>query len=384
MNKLYRYISRQISWLFLAAVIGLVLFTSLTLAVQLSDLILSKSKSFITVFKLLALKVPDFLGFALPMALVVSTFIVLARLSHDQEILAFQLGGYSLKRIAYPLIIIGLFVSAGTFALDNYLVPWTNLEYRKEIYRITTGQGLPNLQSDLFFKDPAGRIIYVGKYAEDKNEIKDIIIFNQGGLNLPGTDEEGDFPELISSSSGSLKEDSWRLNDGYLVGLDETGRTRYSVGFDQLDIKMNQAAEELIFDSRKTSEMGARKLWRRSQAAKSSGRVAEELEFAFHARLSQPIAALVFVLFSAPLSLLLRHRSKAVGILLGLISVAGYQGVLLWAKSTVRRAGLEPVLGAWLPDIIFGVLGLILFIALDRTTFKRIGSRLGAKTSPEG
>jgi len=375
-----RYISRQIIGLFFVSLIGLVLFTSLTLAVQLSDLILTKSETFRTVFKLLALKVPAFLGFALPIALVVSTFIILARLINDQEILAFQLGGYSLKRITFPIVIIGLLVSLAGFGVNNYLVPWANLEYRREIYRITRDNPLPRIQSDLFFKDPSGRIIYVGQYNEAENRIEDVLIFNSGGLNLPGLDTPENFPELLTSQSGSLTEQGWTLTGGKVVGLDKSGEVRYSMKFDELRISVSSALQNLAFGSRKTNEMGVRDLRTKASAADRAGKAAAKLKFAFHSRFSQSLAALVFVLFSVSLSLLLRHRSKAVGILLALLSVGGYQGVLLWAKSSARQGVLQPAIGAWLPDIIFGTLGLTLFLLLDRTGLRSIRSRLNIKS----
>ena len=375
-----RYISRQIIGLFFVSLIGLVLFTSLTLAVQLSDLILTKSETFRTVFKLLALKVPAFLGFALPIALVVSTFIILARLINDQEILAFQLGGYSLKRITFPIVIIGLLVSLAGFGVNNYLVPWANLEYRREIYRITRDNPLPRIQSDLFFKDPSGRIIYVGQYNEAENRIEDVLIFNSGGLNLTGLDTPENFPELLTSQSGSLTEQGWTLTGGKVVGLDKSGEVRYSMKFDELRISVSSALQNLAFGSRKTNEMGVRDLRTKASTADRAGKAAAKLKFAFHSRFSQSLAALVFVLFSVSLSLLLRHRSKAVGILLALLSVGGYQGVLLWAKSSARQGVLQPAIGAWLPDIIFGTLGLTLFLLLDRTGLRSIRSRLNIKS----
>lgn len=374
-----KYISRQIIGLFLVSLTGLVLFTSLTLAVQLSDLILTQSKSFLSVFTLLALKIPEFLGFALPIALVVSSFIVLARLSDNQEILAFQLGGYSLKQIAYPIIIIGLLVSFAAFGINNYLVPWANYEYRERIYRIASGNPLPQIQSDLFFKDPNGRIIYVGRYVEREKKVEDVVIFNSEGLSFPGLETPGNYPELLSSKAGKLTDDGWVLNGGQIVGLEGSGKVNYTMEFEELRVKIDKSVKNLVFDSRKTDEMGIKQLWAESRAAKQAGKAAAKLKLAFHSRISRSLAGLVFVLFSAPLSLLLRHRSQAVGIILALVSVAGYQGVLLWGSSSVRQTVLQPFLGAWLPDIIFGTVGLVLFFLLDRTGFKSLRTRVSSR-----
>jgi len=377
---LKRYISGQIIWLFLAALFGLVLFTSLTLAVQLSDLILTKSETILTVFTLLALKIPEFLGFALPIALVVSTFIVLARLSDNQEILAFQLGGYSLKQTAYPIIVIGLLVSFAAFGVNNYLVPWANLEYRKKIYRVASGNPLPRIQSDLFFKDPSGSIFYVGRYNEREKRAEEIVIFSSNSLDFPGVETPGTYPELLTSESGVLTEDGWELTEGQVVGLDRSGNVNYTMEFEELRVGIDRSVENLVFDSRKTGEMGLRDLWVKSRAAEQAGKATAKLKHALHSRFSRPLAGLVFVLFSAPLSLLLRHRSKAVGIILALVSVGGYQGVLLWASSSARQTILQPATGAWLPNIIFGTLGVILFFMLDKTGFSSLLTRLNLKT----
>jgi lipopolysaccharide export LptBFGC system permease protein LptF len=122
--------------------------------------------------------------------------------------------------------------------------------------------------------------------------------------------------------------------------------------------------------------MGFRELRRKASAAEKAGRATAKLKFALHSRFSQSLAAIVFVLFSVSLSLLLRHRSKAVGVLLALLSVGGYQGVLLWARSVSRQGVLNPAIGAWLPDIIFGAVGLILFSLLDRTSTGSVKPRL--------
>ncbi|MFP4136412.1 MAG: LptF/LptG family permease [Candidatus Acetothermia bacterium] len=362
-----RYVSRQVVALFLIALFGLILFTSLTLAVQLSDLILDRSESFLTVFKLLSLKIPEFMGFALPISLVVSTFIVLARMMNNGEILAFQLGGYSLKHLAFPILLIGLGVSLAAFGMNNYLVPWSNYQYRKEIYRITTESPLPSVQSDVFFKDPSGRTIYVGRYLEEEGMIEDVLIFNSAGLDLPGLELDDNYPELLSSKSGRLTEEGWKLESGQLIGLNEGGEVDYTMGFEELEVDIAAAVEDLVFSSRKTEEMGLVELWNRARTAEKAGRSTTQFRFALHSRFSQPLAGLVFVLFSAPLSLILRHRSRAVGILLALLSVGGYQGVLLWGQTVVRQNALQPYLGAWLPDMIFGGVGLLLFLALDRT-----------------
>jgi hypothetical protein len=125
--------------------------------------------------------------------------------------------------------------------------------------------------------------------------------------------------------------------------------------------------------------MGISELLSRVSQARANGQRASEYLVEIHLKLALPLAAVIFVLLAGSLSLAFLPRSRAVGIVLGLLLVAVYQGVLWWTQTLGRRHAMDPALAAWLPDILFGGLGLLLFLRVDRLASRDVWSRVRAK-----
>ncbi|MFP4646021.1 MAG: LptF/LptG family permease, partial [Candidatus Acetothermia bacterium] len=372
LRKLDRYIIKQLVYPFLFSVVGLIIFVSLSLAIQLSDLLLSRGTSFLGLFYLLGLRLPEFLVFALPIAVLFAIFTVFARLIHDQEILGFQLGGYSIQRIVVPIILFGLMASLLGLAVNCYLAPWANFRYRETLYRIARGEEEFEVQSDVFFKGPEGRTFYVGHYQPESDKLENVLIFDPGGLGITDKENSDDFPQLITSKGAIVRGDKWELKDGYSLRLDEKGQVSHTVAFETMEFAVGRETEDLLLENKQPDEMPPLELRRQIRNAELGGLNVDDLKLALHTKLSLPLAALVFSLFAGPLSLLFRHRSRAVGILLSVVLAGGYQGLLLWIRTLVNQASFDPILGAWLPDLIFGGMGTVLFLALATITTHRL------------
>lgn len=367
LKRIDRYLFKRLFPPFLLGTVGLLVFISLSLAIQLTGLLLGQDSILFNLLILLGLKIPSFLVFALPIALLFAVFMVFARLINDQEILAFQLGGYSLKRIVVPVLIFGMLVSGLGFLINNYLLPWSERNYKRTVYRLVGKEQFPRIQADLFFKGGKGRTFYIGTYNPGSSKARDIMIFDQQGLSLSADQPQKQFPELLTSKQGVFSNGVLRLKDGQLIVLNKSGHVKYTAAFEEMSVETGRQMNNLALDSRQPDELSVGELVQRIKRAQDSGLQTTNLRLALHTKFSLPLAGMVFALFSAPLSLLFRHRSRAVGIVLSIGLAGGYQGLLLWSRTLVNRANLSPIIGAWLPDVVFTVIGCILFVMLDRT-----------------
>ena len=80
-------------------------------------------------------------------------------------------------------------------------------------------------------------------------------------------------------------------------------------------------------------------------------------------------------------SLVFSPRSRSAGIVLGLLLVGLFQGALWWTQTLGRRGVIDTTLAAWIPNIVFGGLGLILFLRVDRLANRVLWSRLRMRIS---
>jgi lipopolysaccharide export system permease protein len=81
---------------------------------------------------------------------------------------------------------------------------------------------------------------------------------------------------------------------------------------------------------------------------------------------SIPFSGLIFVLLGVPLGLRVKRGSKATGVILSIVLVLLYYILLSTTRSMGRGGMLNPVLAAWAPSIVFGILGVFIMIGSEK------------------
>jgi LPS export ABC transporter permease LptF len=362
-----RYLLREMALPFILAVVGFLVFILLLLLGQFSNLLVNRVLDPGALALLLLYKTPYFLVWALPIATLFAVFLALGRLGHDREVIALQAAGISPRRLIAPLIVVGLLLSAVDFWMSNTLAPWGNREFLKlYLEQLYGGQRTPQIRDNAFFKGADERFFYVRRYDPDTSTLQDVLIYDfTGQLAL---DAENDrLPKVITARTAAWEGDVWRLQDGTLYAFDDEGRLRYSSRFEAMDIRVGGTIQKLVFEQRTPSEMSLQELAERIRAFRAIGRAPDALLVEYHLKMAIPLASLVFALFGAPLSLLIGPRGRALGVILSVLLVLLYQGVLFWTAQILgNRGDLPPAAGAWLPNALFGLIGLILFLRADR------------------
>ncbi len=377
-----RAVLRELLFPFLMAVAGFVLFILLNLILQLSDFVIDRDVAWSDLLRALVYKMPDLIVIGLPIAVLFATFLALGRLKHDRELIALQASGISLRRVIAPVIAFGLLVGLATFALNETTVPWANQQYRALLTQMISRGSVPQIRDNTFFKDAQGRFFYVRRYDPSDGLLQDVLVFDPTGTTyLPGA--RSPFPQLISAERAGWDGDTWRLEAGIAHQLDESGALSYQARFESLAIRVGDAIETLFVEQRTPREMSLRELAERIDTFQQSGYRASELWVEFQSKLAVPLGALVFALFAAPLSLSFGFRGRAAGVVISVVLTGTYQGFLFWAETLARRELLSPVWGPWLPNLAFGVLGLVLAWNVDRASrvewgrlFRRAGGLL--------
>ena len=375
-----RYVLREMTGPFVLALAGLILFILLNIILSLSDLMVDRGISMPMLLRLVLLKVPSLLVVAVPMSVLFATFLGLGRMVHDREIVALESLGIPLRRILLPLVVAAAGVAVADFAVYNWLVPTSESAYQDALRGVIFRQGVPRITSNAFFKGANDQYIYIRRYDESTGKIYDVHIYDTTGKLFPQTSSEAKAQlTFLTADQGTWSGDAWSLDNARAYGFDREGSLVFSAVVATLVLPVDQGIAELLSRSKTTSEMGIGELLSRVAQARANGQRASEYLVEIHLKLALPLAAVIFVLLAGSLSLAFLPRSRAVGIVLGLLLVAVYQGVLWWTQTLGRRHAMDPALAAWLPDILFGGLGLLLFLRVDRLASRDVWSRIRAK-----
>ncbi len=370
-----RYVLREMIGPFALALAGLILFILLNIILSLSDLMVDRGVTMPMLLRLVLLKVPSLLVVAVPMSVLFATFLGLGRMVHDREIVALESLGIPLRRVLLPLVLAASVIAAADFAVYNWLVPASESAYQDALRTVIFRQGVPRITSNAFFKGPNDQFLYIRRYEESTGKIYDVHIYDTTGQLFPQQQAPAQLT-MLTADEGVWSDGSWHLADAHVYGFDREGNLTFSAVVDSLVIPVDQGVSQLLSRSRTTSEMGIGELWERVGQARANGQRVDEYLVEIHLKMALPLAAVIFVLLSGSLSLAFLPRGRAVGVVLGLLLVAVYQGVLWWTPALGRRGAVNPALAAWLPDILFGAVGVLLFLRVDRLASRDVWSRI--------
>ncbi len=363
MYRFDRYLLREMIGPFVVSVCGLLLFILLNLILSLSGLMVDRGVSISVMVRLLIFKTPAMLVIALPVSGLFATFLGFGRLVHDREIMALEAAGISLRRILLPLVIAAFALGIGDFVLYNWAVPPAEHAYQTTLQAIILREGTPHIRANTFFKGPHGEFFYVRRYNEKDKTLHEVLVYDTQGKLFPAAKAA---VTILTAQQGRWEGETWSLTDGRVYGYDSKGVLIYSGTFKKLEITAGSEGIGALFSSRTPAEMGISELRQRIKMLRRSGLSADELIVECNLKVAIPLATVVFVLFGGTMSLLFAWRSRAVGIVIGFLLVGLFQGTLLWTQTLGKRGILPPAMAAWIPDIAFGFVGLLLFLRLDR------------------
>ncbi len=133
------------------------------------------------------------LPLALPLAILLSSLIVMGNLGETNELTALKASGLSIYRILRPLTVIVIFIALGTFYFSNYIIPRANYKWHSIIWDIQEKKMTSFLTPGSYTQEIDGFSIKIG--TGSNNSFKDIIIHDR---------RERDILKTIVADSGEF------------------------------------------------------------------------------------------------------------------------------------------------------------------------------------
>ncbi len=352
-----RYIVKEVMSFVALAVAALTIMLIMQTLFELMDMLINKKVAWPYIVKLLVYRLPAFLVVTFPISLLASSELAIGRLSHDGEITAMRAGGISLRRIIIPFLTAALAISILAFLINDYIVPEANHISQNIIREIVLKKGPPHIRRNVFFRDAENRYFYVNRFDEKNMIMQDIMIYEL-------TREK--FPRTITAKKGKWVTDTWKLENGTIYNYDEKGKITYEMTFTTMDIIVKEDLQKFFKNQRTPQEMSSKELRQQISILQQAGADTKNFEVDLHMKYSIPFTGLIFVLLGVPLGLQIKRGGKATGIIISIVLVLLYYILLSTARSFGRGGMLIPVLAAWLPNIIFGILGGIIMFRAEK------------------
>ncbi len=367
MRILDRYVLKNFLLPFIYSLLG---FLAIWLIVDLSDNVADFLKGKVPLTKILLFylgQLPDIGMMSMPAGVLLALLYSLSKMSRSNEIISMLSAGVGLHRILAPLFGVGFVLSLVGVALNYELVPRAQAVKETQLSQFVSGADDDPLRLDahLFHNRMANRFWYAERFYPNKNQLE--------GVQIMQRDEEGDilFQYYVRRATFFPYEHSWDFDKGMLVKYDKEG-----------NVTSNEylSGETRIYDWEETP-------WRIASATMNAEvlTVPQLRQYLFHNsdfndvqlapyrthlwyRWSLPWVSLIVVFVAAPLGVVFSRRGVLAGVASSIFVFAG----MLFFKDLFLALGagnrMPAPLAAWMPNLIFLVLGLWLL-------WMRIGHR---------
>lgn len=295
---------------------------------------------------------PDSMFMVLPAAVLFATVFAIGALTRHSEITAAKASGISFYRLIAP-IFVGAIIATILGLFLGELAPITNKK-RAELLESKKGV-VRNDRYNFAYAADGGRVYKIGGLHLIEQSINGMVVERKG--NGP------DYPSYVISAGGARyrPDQGWMIAGGAMHVIPDS-LSNITFSFDSLvDRQFTEPPRQLTLSQKAPTDMGFRELGRFITSMERSGAEVNELRVERMLKLAIPFTSIVILLFGAPLATSTQRGGAAYGIGLSLATTVVFLMLIQLTKGIGGKGIIPADLAAWLPSIIFGVVGLFLF-----------------------
>lgn len=413
-KTLNRYLVKEFFFSFVVSFLFFFIVFFVNQILLLAEKILSNRVPLKYVIRLIIYSLPTILALSFPFATLVGALMSVGRLSSDNEILAMQCAGISLKRISLPFLFIGVLFFGISFSVNDYLIPLGNV-YFKQLYRDIFTQN-PTLELDSWsIRNMNDTILITGEV--DKTTISQMVIIerNSNGkkniitasnarihsgdslgdilsIELENVESHSTFQRdkehfsytraqdmtynfLLSDLSQAVKNPtpaemrSFDLFKGIQEKADilSTLQNTWKTGLQKNRAELYFSYQEIswIPQNQINENTANRKrlydLIKSADGMKPEDRNLETWRMEFYQKFAIPFSCIPFVLLAFPLGILSRRSGRTFGFIAGLVLTFLYWAFLIVGRSLVMRSGVAPFIAIWASNILLLLSGMVIY-----------------------
>lgn len=358
MSILDRYVWKELGPPFAIGVGVFTFFLFIDRIYQLTNLVITKNVPFQLVFSLLIFMLPPFLTLTLPMALLVAVLLVGGRLAGDLEVTALRAAGVSPLRLFRPFAAAALVITGLILSLTLLVNPWAISAFQTQLFKILQTRAATGIQERTFSAAFGQIVMYVEEIAPSQLALKGVLVSDE---------RDPQRSRIILAREGRLLSDeadrriTLRFIDGSINETDvgDPRRFRYTAfSLYDMNLPLDSPLATATKDDKPERQLALGALFTTAAALERQGQIVLPYFVEYHKRFALPAAALVFTLVGFPLGVRTQRGGRAVALTFSFGIVVSYYIVFNSVEGLALSGRLPVALAIWLPNLVFGLLGL--------------------------
>ncbi|MHA7877757.1 MAG: LptF/LptG family permease [Bacteroidota bacterium] len=353
MKLLDRYILKKFLYAFLFVLLMLTIIITLIDSMEKNGQFMKYKLAYEEIVKYYCYGyIPFVINFITPISVFIATVFVTSRLAQRTEIIAIMSSGVDFLRFLVPYLAVAMTITLCNFALTGWGLAKANrmrisfeTEYMDRIF--------DNRSQHLHIRIAPDRYFYVEHYRAYRNLGTNVTI---------ETIKDNQLLEKLSAKyiSWLQEEEKWQLRDWTLRKID--GLEEHIQLGSTLDINLGIHPSDLDMTPKMHEMLTLPELNAQIKALKSKG--ADSIHIFLtekYTRYMSPFAAIILTIIGIMVSAHKSRRGMSFQIAVGFILAFIYIALLLFSKGVAEAKGTHLLLTVWVPNIVFSVLGVVLY-----------------------
>ncbi len=322
---------------------------------RLVDLVISRGISLGSLGHIIMHLLPSFLVLTLPIACLIATISAFNRMSFDNEVIALRAAGVGFWRINIPVVVFAGAVFALTMILSQWGQPWANVSLKTLAMSVIEDEMTLGVDSGVFNEPLPGLMIYVPNRREDSDQKKGVFISDQRDPEQPLIIVAQQFKMLKQNEKRQI---GIRLIDGAIHQIPKETSAFHRVTFQTYDFWMPSPFKSAkVRAKRPTYEELLARL--EVPGVKKSSTLRRLVEY--HKDTAFPVSTFVLGLLGVPLGIVSKRSGRAGGFAIGVLVIIGFYMLNILGEFLVTKGNVAPIVGAWLPNVLLGMITAWMF-----------------------
>ncbi|HZE57020.1 MAG TPA: LptF/LptG family permease [Chthoniobacterales bacterium] len=358
MRRLDRYVTVYFLQAYFYCIAG---FLSIWFIFDVSDNIstfLDQRISRMLILKYYLTQIPQILVILLPVALLLALLFSLGRMSRSNEIVSMLTAGVSLPRILAPLLFVAFLSTVGSTAMNYSLAPHGEYAHKRLLEDPASRRQQFGLTAQIFRNRTDNRTWYIGQFFPGNTKFNTVHIVQQDANDHITT------AYIATTAFYHADTHTWELESTKVVHYDQVGNivnVEYHVGTPLLITDWSETPFRLSSANVRAEHLSVPEL--RDYLQFNSDFPATLLApFATHLqyRIALPWTCAVVALIAGSLGVGYSRRGILSSVAAAVLLVFAMNFVMHLFLALGEGARVPTWVAAWTPNVIFGVIGLIL------------------------
>jgi LPS export ABC transporter permease LptG/LPS export ABC transporter permease LptF len=348
-----RHLLRQcISYFVLVVIAVCALWVAVNLSENLED-IRRNAVPLIVVVLYYAFSVPQIIHDTLPLAFLIAFLATATVLERHNETTAFKAAGISLSRVALPLLLLGLATGVGLYFMDDYVTQRAERSKQK-LEDVIKGRKVARS-----YRATDRPFVFL----PDGRTLVNFLEFDPdtGTLVRPSVyvfDDRFNLRTRFMARRATYRGGRWVADDAWSRAFMADAMPEFIRHKAPVELPLPVPPEYFGREFRRPQQMSFGELRDYIATLRAAGYRVDRLTVQLHQKLAYPLGVALLAWLSLPFAFRAGRRGAVGGIALALVLGMAYFALMAFVTRLGEASLVPPVLAAWTPAIVFGLLAI--------------------------